>query len=299
MARGSGWSMARPDELEMAFLGSVEAARRRDPLSPVDVLVGGVLLRPYLQRLIAEQNAGMLNVRFTTLGELGTRLGERALIDRGRRPLSAMASRGYAVEVARSTNGYFGPVAHTPGFAEATRRLMRELRQEGVALGTLEHNIPSAAESEPKAQGLIDLYRRYLEGRADRYDGDDALAAAEPGLFDGTELLVYGVWHMSALGRQLLERLAQSVPVTFFLPTTAAEPDGAHQDLRDWLGSYDAENTPLDSPDDLQYCPGPSAADAVRSHAAGHAGRNGSAGLRSRPALRGARGGPDVPRLGA
>ena len=38
------------------------------------VLVGGVLMRPYLQRQIAETSAGLLNVRFSTLGELGLRL---------------------------------------------------------------------------------------------------------------------------------------------------------------------------------------------------------------------------------
>ncbi len=195
--------------LESAFLETVAGARERDPLAPIDVLVGGVLLRPYLQRLIAENGPGMLNVRFTTLGELGVRLGEHKLIDAGRRPLSAMASRGYAAEVARQTDGYFGPVAHTPGFAEATRRLVRELRQESVPLEALERHAGSAAESTAKAQGLIDLYRRYLDGRVNRYDGDDALAVAEAMHFDGTELLAYGVWRVSALGRRLLEELAQ------------------------------------------------------------------------------------------
>ena len=93
----------------------------------------------------------MLNVRFTTLGELGVRLGEHSLIDAGRRPLSAMASRGYAAEVARQTDGYFGPVAHTAG-REATRRLVRELRQDNVPLETLERHAETAAESTTKAR---------------------------------------------------------------------------------------------------------------------------------------------------
>ncbi|MEO9174064.1 MAG: PD-(D/E)XK nuclease family protein, partial [Gaiellales bacterium] len=213
----------------------IASIRAADPFSPIDVVVGGVLQRPYLQRLIADSSAGLLNVRFSTLGELGIRLGERRLIDAGRRPLPAMAARGYATEVARATPGYFEPVAHTPGFAEATRRLVGELRQEAVELDTLERFAPSIAESDAKAAGLVDLYRRYLAGRADRYDGADALAAADPAAFDGTELLVYGLWRLGAHARALLEQLAERVPVTVFLPTVGAEPDVAHLELRRWL----------------------------------------------------------------
>jgi ATP-dependent helicase/nuclease subunit B len=234
-ASGFGLVTGRLPELETAFLGRIAAARREDPFSPIDVVLGGVLQRPYLQRLIADTSSGLLNVRFATLGELGIRLGERPLIEARRRPLPAMAARGFAAEIARGTDGYFGPVAHTPGFAEATRRLVGELRQEDVALAALERLAPSIAESRAKAAGLVDVYRRYLEGRADRYDGTDALAAADASAFDGAELLVYGLWRLGAHGRQLLERLAARVPVTVFLPVVGGEPDVAHAELRSWL----------------------------------------------------------------
>jgi len=58
-----------PPALEDAFLAAVAAIRGREPLAPVDVLVGGVLQRPYLQRRIAETAPGLLNVRFSTVGE--------------------------------------------------------------------------------------------------------------------------------------------------------------------------------------------------------------------------------------
>ena len=104
---------------------------------------------------------------------------------------------------------------------EATRRLIRELRQEDAALETLERHAGAAAESQSKADGLVDIYRRYLADRRDRYDGEDALAVADATLFDGTQLLVYGVWRLGALGRRLIERLAARVPVTvFFRPPT-------------------------------------------------------------------------------
>ncbi len=242
--------------LESAFLSQLASIRSEDPFCPIDVVVGGVLQRPYLQRLIAENSAGMLNIRFSTLGELGIRLGERTLIDAGRRPLPAMAARGYAAEIARGTAGYFGPVAHTPGFAEATRRLVRELRQEDVSLETLERLAPAIAESEVKAAGLVDLYRRYLDGRADRYDGDDALAAADPAAFDGAELLVYGLWRVGEHGHNLIERLAGRVPVTFFLPTVGGDPDAAHLELREWLaarGATDVAADPVAAPTALGH----------------------------------------------
>ncbi|MDX6563536.1 MAG: hypothetical protein QOD65_3350, partial [Gaiellales bacterium] len=231
-------------ELESALLNRIAAIRSADPFSPVDVVIGSVLQRPYLQRLIADSSPGLLNVRFSTLGELGIRLGEEALIAAGSHPLPAMAARGYAAEIARRTEGYFEPVARTPGFAEATRRLVGELRQEDIALETLERFAPSIAESETKAAGLTDLYRRYLDGRAGRYDGTDALAAADPAAFDGAELLVYGIWRIGAHGRRLLERLAERVPVTVFLPVAGGERDVAHLEMRDWLADAGASRQP-------------------------------------------------------
>src|SRR5262245_42621550 len=118
--------------LEDALLDEIAAVRSRSALAPIDVLVGGVLQRPYLQRRLADTTPGLLNVRFSTLGELGIRLGEARLIEQGRRPLSAIAERGLAGEIARASKGYFEEVAETPGFADAARRFVRELRQEAI-----------------------------------------------------------------------------------------------------------------------------------------------------------------------
>src|SRR5690348_6118069 len=99
--------LATPEALERAFLDRVSAARRHLLLAPIDVVVGGVLQRPYLQRLIADTSPGLLNVRFSTLGELGLRLGEPALAAAGRKPLPAIAERAYTAEAARGWSGYF------------------------------------------------------------------------------------------------------------------------------------------------------------------------------------------------
>ena len=78
-------------------------------------------------------------------------------------------------------------------------------------------------------------------------------------------MLAYGVWRVSALGRRLLEELAQTVPVTVFLATTGAGPDVAHEDLRAWLRSHAAAETALDPPAESGPLSTHLTADAVRS----------------------------------
>ena len=249
-----------PAALEEALLRTVGDLQRDHRLAAVDVLVGGVLQRPYLQRRIADTTPGLVNVRFATLGEFGVRLGELALMHGGRRPLPAMAERAYAAEVARHSTGYFEPVATTPGFAEVARRLVRELRQEGVEPDRLRDASSGAVESSAKADALVDLYEHYLAGRAGCYDGEDALAAAEPSRFDGSALLLFGIWRMNTVARHLCERLADRVPVIIFLPSAfSADADGAHAELRAWVDSAGG------SVEELPEDPSASALEAVRA----------------------------------
>jgi ATP-dependent helicase/nuclease subunit B len=237
-----------PAALEDALLAEIATLRAHAPLAPLDVLVGGVLQRPYFQRRAATEHGAILNVRFSTLGELGVRLGEAGLIAAARTPLPAIAERGFAAEIARGAGGYFTPVAETPGFAEAARRLVRELRQEAIDPDLFAALAPSAAESAEKAEALVDLYTRYVSRRADRYDGEDALAAADPDRFDGTALLAIGVWRLGAHARAAVEALAQRVPVTFFLPSFAEDVDAATGPLTSWLEEHGAVAVRLDSP---------------------------------------------------
>jgi ATP-dependent helicase/nuclease subunit B len=237
-----------PESIEHAFVDQIRLLRGGEPLAPVDVLVGGVLMRPYLQRLIAEQTPGLINVRFSTLGELGVRLGERTLAASEKRPLPAIAARAYAAEVTRGCTTYFAPVAETPGFAEAARRLIRELRQESITPETLAASAVERAESPAKGEALADLYQRYVDGRLAYYDGDDALVEADPERFEGTGLLVYGIWRLSAVARSLLERLATRTAVTIYLPSVDPDADGVHAEFRDWLESRGAALVALPQP---------------------------------------------------
>jgi ATP-dependent helicase/DNAse subunit B len=233
------------DALEDAFLRKLANLRAISSLAPIDVLVGGVLQRPYLQRRAAETAGAIINVRFSTLGELGVRLGEAGLIAEGRRPITTIAERGFAGEIARSASGYFEPVSSTPGFADATRRLVRELRQEAIDPPDYARLVSSAAESKAKADALAGLYTSCTDRRAGRYDGEDALRAADPAQFDGIELLAYGIWRLGGNARHLIERLAARVPVVFFLPATDSDADAATAELISWLDAHGATQTVL------------------------------------------------------
>ena len=83
-----------------------------------------------------------------------------------------MAARGYAAEVARGDGGLLRTGRAHPGLRRCDTSARRRAPSGGVSLEPLERLAPDIAESEAKAASLVDVYRRYLEGRADRYDGD-------------------------------------------------------------------------------------------------------------------------------
>ena len=222
-------------QLEAALAERIRAARSAEPLAPVVVLIGGVLQRPYLARRLADELGGHVNVLLLTPGELGVTLGEPALVAQGRRPLPVLGERVLVAELARRTDGYFAPVAETPGFADALRRLFHELRREGVTPEAFSELLPAAAESPAKAQSLAELYAAYAQQHAPFYDGDDCLQAADPGRLGACELFVYGIWQLGAVTRGVLERVAERIPVTVLLPSLTRTADEAHGELRAWL----------------------------------------------------------------
>lgn len=220
-----------PGTLDLAITREVAKARERDPLSPMTILVGGTLLRPYLRRRLAELGGGHVNVHISLPGELGLRLAEHRMRREGRRPLSALADRALVHEVARGADGYFAPVSAAPGFAEVLGRLFRELRAAGLEAA----DFAAGAAGERKREDLAGLYAAYLQARSEVYDGQDCLQAlrAEDAL--DAAVIVHGIWQMPLTLRQALERLSERVEVTVVLPRQDPETDAAHGALREWL----------------------------------------------------------------
>ncbi len=235
-----------PTALEDALAAEVKGAQGTDSLTPVGVLLGGTLQRPYLQRRLAELLGGIVNVRFLMPSELAIELGERAMIAAGRRPLPPLADRILLREIAAELGGYFEPVRDTPGLAGALHRLVRELRGAGYDEATLAEAIDGACEVPEKADAIRTIFAEFLSRRKAFYGPDDCLLAAEPERAPWRALLAYGLWQAPAALTDLLGRLAERIPVTVLLPVTGVEEaDSAHADLREALLARGAEASSL------------------------------------------------------
>ena len=221
-----------PASLYAAFAERVAELRRIDPLTPITVLVGTSLQRPFLHRWLAVRLGGHANVRVLMPGDLALLLGSRALVESGRRALPPLAERVLLAEVARRHPGYFAPVAETPGFGEALFRLVRELRGAGYDLSRLHALLDGLTDAPEKAMALAGILAAFESRRTRFYDPDDALAAADPALLDGLGLLVWGVLDLQPAMGRLIEAIGERMPVDVFLPDVPAGADAPLGRLR-------------------------------------------------------------------
>src|SRR5690606_14283468 len=113
---------------------------------------------------------GHVNLPVLTPGQLARLLGEPALLVAGRAPLPVGGHRLLDEEVALGAGGYFAPVRHAPGFAQALGRLLGELREAGVDPEGLRTAVPRAEVNQEKCAALARLYATYAERRSRFYD---------------------------------------------------------------------------------------------------------------------------------
>ncbi len=239
---GSGTSGIRvvcapPMASEAALADEVTRLRASAPLGPLTVLVGGVLLRPYLGRRLAAMGVSTLNTHFQTVGEFGLAVGAPPAAA-GWSPLKPPAERQLAGRASVDTPGYFQPVADQPGLVDAVVRLVRELRIEGIAPDAFRRwtEAPGCVESTEKAEALASLYERFDRLANGTYTGATCIAGADPAAFGGIGLLVYGIRQLAAAPRRLIRGIAErGIPVVFFLPTVSPAADKAHAELLAWL----------------------------------------------------------------
>jgi len=221
--------------LEAALATAIAAARARDPLAPVTVLVGHVLLRPYLRRALAMRGVPQINVQYVRFHELAQQLAARR-----QTPATALtpaAERILVRDVAATATGYFASVRARDGFAQALKRLFRELDESGFTPETFAKataNAPRA--SRAKLDELAQLYAAYMRRRADLNVAGVAenYARALEAPFEGP-LFVYGVWDPRHLQLALIERIAQQTDVTVYLPASGRDMDVAHAAFRERL----------------------------------------------------------------
>jgi ATP-dependent helicase/nuclease subunit B len=214
-----------PAALRECLAGRVADLRAENPLTPVHVLVGASLQRPFLDRFLADRLGAHANVRIHMPGDLALVLGAPSLVAAGRRALPPLADRVLLAQVASSLDGYFAPVAETAGFAEALYRLVRDLKGAGFDLGDLDGALAGTTDAAEKAPSLAELLNAFEARRTAFYGPDDALQQADPDLLDGSGLLVYGVLDPSPLLEQLIVAVAQRMPVDVYLPNTPGVDD--------------------------------------------------------------------------
>ena len=224
-----------PLVLRAQLAGRVRELRAADPLSPINVLVGASLQRPFLQRWLAASLGAHANVRILMPGDLALLLGAAPLVAQGRRALPPLADRVLLADVARKHPGYFAPVAKTPGFGEALFRLVRELRGAGYDLRDLGPLLDGATDAPEKAGSLAEILSEFERRRTGFYGPDDALLAAEPARLDGLALLVWGLLDIPPALERVLHGIAERMPVDVHLFDVPAGTDTPLTELRSGL----------------------------------------------------------------
>lgn len=237
-------------ELEAAFAEAVASAKRPDPLAPVTVLCGHVLLKRYLPRMLARRGLAHINVRFLQPHELAALLVPPSPEPR----LTPAAERLLVREAAGAAQSYFAGIPRGDGFADALRRLFRELEMGGF--GDAPALEAALGASNPDGNGakyadIAAMYGRYLQRRGEAgLAGPAALYGAAAAALDGP-LLVYGVWSPSALQAALVRRIAQQTDVTVFLAASGLAIDDAHAGWCRELAAagFTEERAPAQAPD--------------------------------------------------
>ncbi len=239
--------------LEARLADDVRAYRQSAPFAPLTILIGSTLLRPYLRRRLTELHGGLINVHFLTMRELASTLSYGTTRGNGTHPLPSQGDRIIAEEVATQADGYFERVAESPGFAEVLSRLFQELRQADLDAESFATAVSKLTDTNPpnagKLSSLASLFTAAQEKRARFHGADDKLRLADPTRFRGSHLFVYGLWSLTTLQQKLLDGLVDVANVSVYLPKGNGNSDEAHQALRDWLSSKDAEEIDLSDPE--------------------------------------------------
>ena len=217
-------------------------ARERDPLARVTVLVGHVLLRPYLRRMLAARSAGQINVRMLQPHQLAAELAA-GRVHAAKPRLTTQARRLLVREVAATASGYFAPVATRVGFASALGRMFRDVELGGFTAESFTGAArQAAAGSGDKLSELAELYARYAGRRGRFLTPADFFASADASRCEGP-LLVYGLMEPREAVLALIESIARVVPVTVFEARRDGITNAGADALRDRLGAPPAAAT--------------------------------------------------------
>jgi hypothetical protein len=229
------------DGLEAALAAEVKAAKERDGLAPVTVVVGSAAVASYLPRKLAERLGGLGNVRVLTLHRLAGQVArtggyaDRLLTQEAQGRLAECI----VVQVTSRAGSHFGPVAGMPGLGRAFLRSIEDLRQAQI---TAQTDWGSVRGGLADARAALFAYESALQA-AGCTDRAGMLAAAVAALTERPQALeavvalqapvmVYGLYDLPQSQRALIRALARLRPLSAFMPYPAAGQDYAESGRR-------------------------------------------------------------------
>lgn len=218
------------EELERAFIAEVTREKADDPLAPAMVMVGSFPLAVYLQRRIARETGGMINIRFATLERMARILGAADLErEAGLQRLDPTIESMVLSAVINGTRySYLHPVKDLPGFKAALKSTLRDLRDSGL-LPILEGRLQES-DLPPKWKEVLGTARDFhaaWEGRFCDSAGLLEAAAKNAGrfreIFNAGRLFIYGLYDFTRLQAEMIKALADAAPLSVYMPFTGGK----------------------------------------------------------------------------
>ena len=203
-------------ELESELFQRLAETRAGDLLAPALVVTGSNLLAIYLRREYARRHGQAVNLTFTTLDQLVSRLaGETESFS----PLAEELHLALTIE--KQTLSYFQQAARTPGFKSAVLATLRDLMDGGIPFDSL------SVLPEHKRADLVALYRAFSGSgpfchAAKLYDRAGATVSSIKEIFQVEAVFVYGFYEFTFVQEHFVNRLDAACPVHLFKPTRTA-----------------------------------------------------------------------------
>jgi ATP-dependent helicase/nuclease subunit B len=234
-------------DLQARFVADVSEQRKSDPLAPLDVLVGGQLMRLSLRRELARSGCSHANVNFLTLNELVQKSAAPILRERGLRPVhdvecGPLMKRALA-EIRQLQ--YFHRIADRPGFRNALWRTLDDLRGAGVTakmLATAARQMRGSTNDTLRLK-LADLAALWnaLEALMKRHklvDHPSQLSLVPDAIVSDEReipLIIYGLTELTHLERRFLERTCGERTCSVYLPYHRSSWCAWLKEVYDWL----------------------------------------------------------------
>jgi RecB family exonuclease len=213
----------------------VSDAKKGDPLTPVDVVVPSGVSSVTVRRELADP--GLVNVRFSSLPQLATRLAARYMALNGIDPLTTQARTLAVRKAIRQCSGRLAEAAANPSTASLLEGLAVELDGAEAFVDDRLNFLVTASGRGREVAEMYGKYRGEVAGLATAPEVLDAAAAAVAASeAPDTHVIVLAPCRLTAAERRLLECLADRRRLACVLTLTGdAAADEDARALETWI----------------------------------------------------------------